>query len=293
MSQNISSLSRLTFIDIVRGILIILVVIGHTNLHHTQYLYWFHIPAFFMLSGSLYKPKELSHLWSYLKKTISSLLVPYFYNFALITLTALVLGLVNSSELKQLLSDFWLGGTHLTYIYGVFWFVSTFAISRLLFAISETILPKPIRWSLYAISYYLAHLLAHQLPGPGVSLNDPWWAPRYFLLGLPYLSLGHEFKEYILRFKLSTWKYLLSALVFATLVYLDFNHYFTYRFDWKYGIEDSLLLDLFIPCLGFYLTLGLAKLISVSPLQKIFSWTGRQSMHIMYYHLIVLAKFGI
>ena len=50
--------------DILKGILIIFVVIGHTNLKIPYFdIFWFHMPAFFMVSGYLTKkwltPKEL------------------------------------------------------------------------------------------------------------------------------------------------------------------------------------------------------------------------------------------
>lgn len=294
MSQTVSSAkSRIAFIDIVRGILIILVVVGHTNLPYTQYIFWFHMPAFFILSGSLYKPRQLPELFAYAKKTLSSLMIPYFTSFVLITAVALIIRLVKVDELTHLLNDLWQGGTHLTFIYGVFWFITTFAISRIIFALTEATLPKYIRWPLYVAMYIGAHLLAHQLPGPGVSLNDPWWAPRYFLLGVPYLALGFVFKDKILHFATKTWKLLSTLVIYSTLVYLDLTHVFKYRFDWKYGIHDSLLLDLLIPCLGFYLILSLSRCIARTKAGKWLAVIGQQTTHIMYWHLIILAQLGI
>lgn len=285
--------SRIAFIDIVRGILIILVVLGHTNLSNTQYFYWFHIPAFFILSGSLYKPKHIKELLQYCKKIISSLFIPYLYNFALITIAAILIGLVQMDEVSGLIKEFLKGGTHLTYIYGVFWFVSTFMISRLIFAITQTILPRYVRWPLYALSYLLAHSLAHQLPASGVTISDPWWAPRYYLLGVPYLAIGYAIRNKITHFQFIKLQYFLVTSIYAVLIYLDYNHHFLYRFDWKFGIHDSLALDLIIPAMGFYLVLGLAKLISITRQKKVFERIGQETMHIMYWHLIILAKFGI
>lgn len=52
--------NRLEHIDILKGLLIILVVIGHIGgiptLH--KYIYWFHMPCFFMISGYLFQAKK-------------------------------------------------------------------------------------------------------------------------------------------------------------------------------------------------------------------------------------------
>lgn len=46
---------RLDYLDIAKGILIISVVLCHAPFEKASYLYWFHMPAFFIISGMLYK----------------------------------------------------------------------------------------------------------------------------------------------------------------------------------------------------------------------------------------------
>ena len=59
-------------LDILRGLLIIFVVIGHTNIK-IPYLdvFWFHMPAFFLISGYLTKQ------WSFSKSKLIKFFVPY------------------------------------------------------------------------------------------------------------------------------------------------------------------------------------------------------------------------
>lgn len=294
MSQAVTvHAPRITFIDIIRGILIILVVIGHLSIAHGEYIYWFHIPSFFMLSGSLYNQKELHHLYDYFKKNIRMLLIPYFYNFVLITIVGFVLGLLQIGDIPDLISDFLRGGTYLTSIFGVFWFISTFVISRMIFAITQATLPKYIKWPLYIGMYFLSHALANLPPSSGVALNDYWWAPRYFLLGVPYLALGYLLREKIIHFTLNIPKFTITSLVYSILIYLDLTHRFLYRFDWKYGIHNSVVLDLIIPCIGFYLVLSIGRLVLKSPFASAMARIGRETMHIMYWHLVILTRIGI
>lgn len=70
---------RIKWIDILRAIAIIFVVIGHTLTEGEvqTYFYSFHIPLFFFISGMLFKNKE-EKFATFLIKKIKQLLVPYF-----------------------------------------------------------------------------------------------------------------------------------------------------------------------------------------------------------------------
>lgn len=62
-------------IDILKGIAIILVVVGHnTNQDIKDMIFCFHMPLFFVLSGYLFSPKPIN---KYLYRSTSRLLLPY------------------------------------------------------------------------------------------------------------------------------------------------------------------------------------------------------------------------
>ena len=72
--MNIDSNNRIAWVDIAKGIGIVLVLIGHIsqnkNLHY--FIYSFHMPLFFIISGYLYSEKE-----QYVRKKAKSILLPY------------------------------------------------------------------------------------------------------------------------------------------------------------------------------------------------------------------------
>lgn len=70
---------RLSWIDICRGIGILLVVYGHAlDGNGLRYLiYAFHMPLFFFLSGIVFHHKKYESFWIYLKKDIRRILIPY------------------------------------------------------------------------------------------------------------------------------------------------------------------------------------------------------------------------
>ncbi len=53
--------SRLQYIDVLKGIAIILVLIGHRSVNEyvTVFIYMFHMPLFFFISGYLDRMKEI------------------------------------------------------------------------------------------------------------------------------------------------------------------------------------------------------------------------------------------
>ena len=76
---------RIIWIDTARGISIFLVVLGHTILPYSWliYVFSFHIPFFFFLSGYIYDDKKYPTWLSYVKRKANSLLLPYLIFFLL------------------------------------------------------------------------------------------------------------------------------------------------------------------------------------------------------------------
>lgn len=79
---------RLDYIDMVKGIGIILVVVGHSTYVSENMLTWlasFHMPLFFIVSGMLfaYGNSGQEAFGSYVKKRFRGMIIPYFW-FSLI-----------------------------------------------------------------------------------------------------------------------------------------------------------------------------------------------------------------
>lgn len=69
--------TRLQYLDIAKGFGIILVVLGHSGISETavKYIYSFHMPLFFIISGYLYKSED--SIGNFIKKKIKALYLPY------------------------------------------------------------------------------------------------------------------------------------------------------------------------------------------------------------------------
>jgi polysaccharide biosynthesis protein PslL len=86
---------RIEYIDIARGIGILLVVMGHNDFAVVspfayKVIYSFHMPLFFFLSGYFINPTV--EFWTFFKKRFNSLLKPYFFTIFLIYIVSLSFG---------------------------------------------------------------------------------------------------------------------------------------------------------------------------------------------------------
>lgn len=91
---------RIEWIDTAKGIGLILVILGHLHIPFmTTWIYLFHMPLFFFLSGLVYSGGK--YTWKqYLIKKAKSLLVPYVtYGFIILlfyTIVNSIIGVENS-----------------------------------------------------------------------------------------------------------------------------------------------------------------------------------------------------
>lgn len=73
-------MNRIVWVDYYKAIAIFLIVLGHATLNETDlvdFLFTFHVPAFFFISGYLERT-DCCQTKEYLKKVIVSLVIPYF-----------------------------------------------------------------------------------------------------------------------------------------------------------------------------------------------------------------------
>jgi acyltransferase len=79
-------LSRISWVDVCRGIGILLVLYGHAiDREANRYLiYAFHMPLFFFLSGIVFKPVSHKNFLKVIVKNMKQILIPYFL-FAVLT----------------------------------------------------------------------------------------------------------------------------------------------------------------------------------------------------------------
>jgi acyltransferase len=110
--KSVSVASRVSWIDICRGIAILFVMYAHMLPSDSyRYLFYaFHMPLFFFLSGIVFK-ENFKSFWSLIVKSFKAILVPYFL-FAALTY---FFWFIKEPTTHNTMQDF------LTQIYGIFY----------------------------------------------------------------------------------------------------------------------------------------------------------------------------
>ena len=72
---------RFDWVDIAKGIAIILMVVGHSSIpvSFSRYIWSFHMPLFFVISGFLYDADKYKNLLFLIKRRMQTLIVPYVF----------------------------------------------------------------------------------------------------------------------------------------------------------------------------------------------------------------------
>ncbi|MEI6533497.1 MAG: acyltransferase family protein, partial [Candidatus Roizmanbacteria bacterium] len=196
---------RYNFVDILKGILIIMVVIGHSNAPYRGFLFWFHMPAFFMVSGFLNKEITVKDFYSKIFQKIQYFFIPYFSYYLLIIFLIFGLGLhqVNLDWLQFYIPSFFLGGTYLAGDLTVFWFIPTLVFVYIFF----NILKLYIKYDVFIIGIVtLLFCLAHYFSPIYLSqqkINITWWDWRYMGVSTMYFMIGYHgrilYQKYVVR----------------------------------------------------------------------------------------------
>ena len=133
---------RIDWPDIAKGLGIFLVVLGHNSIPSGFFgwIYSFHMPLFFYLSGFLFSNDKYNSTWELVLKKAQTLLLPYLSFFILIYVYWLFViqkVWLNQTGSFQPILDFFYGSTHLKTIFTPLWFLPTLFITEIICATCE------------------------------------------------------------------------------------------------------------------------------------------------------------
>lgn len=298
-------IKREQWLDVAKMVGILLVVYGHSSAGGPQsitYIYWFHMPLFFMISGYLFKPvNTFSELKFYIKKLAFRLLVPYCTYLVLFSMYNLFLraqeGPIHLTTLVNEGISLLIGGRFITGIHGVFWYVTCLFITQILFAITCLYCKKNLTRFVVVISCYLfAHFETINLvPLIGKStfkdIVIPWNMDVAFL-AIFFLGFGYFTKKFISAIP----NYLGMLSIIGSIIFMCLYHIskLDYHLSLKYLRYDHLFLDAIIPITMCIAVLYLCQIIAKVQLIKPCTICGKESVTIMYIHLFanaVLSQF--
>lgn len=179
---------RKEWVDIVKGIGISLVVLGHTRFSNGVVGDWlnsFHMPLFFIIAGFCFDESRYPNYTSYFFRKMQALAFPYFSLslFVIAIMSLLYFGTDKQFSTIQLLKNMISGGT-----IGAFWFICVLLQVELIFALIVRFFPS-VRAQ--ALMNLLCLCIAISLRGTRL--------PYFFditLLSIPFYGLGY-FTKYL------------------------------------------------------------------------------------------------
>lgn len=292
---------RLTWVDALKGFLMILVVVGHypgdLSFPLAQYIYWFHMPAFFILSGLFFKPVlEKGQLKGAIHKRFMQLLVPYLFFVLLITVIRYGMEIGSGNfDLSWYLQDFGtllVGGRFARGAYGVIWFVTTLFFTYAIFLFMTRYLNRTKQFILLAVFYvlaqaegYFAMTIIGGTPDEASQVIPMLWNADVALIAVVYFAIGYYLKNFWMSI---SWKWFSIALtVTITAILLDSYGLIDYHLSLKFLRYEHPVLDFVIPVAIITVFVGLFQRVSD---WKAFAWLSKVETHsisIMYLHLLV------
>lgn len=127
-------MKRIEHIDVMKGIGIFLVIVGHTGGSFASWIYSFHMGLFFWIAGFVMSTKTLdTRNILYIKKKIRKVLFPYFC-FWSISVIRLYMILKGNVSIFKCIKGLLFGGSYLEYILNFpLWFFELYFISVVIF----------------------------------------------------------------------------------------------------------------------------------------------------------------
>ncbi len=194
--------NRNYWLDIAKGIAIILMVCGHTSIPRgvVAFIYAFHMPLFFIASGLVSKYEKYS-LAAYIKYKSYALLLPFCVYSAIVSFLCVSIGIL---DVMSLLKSGWKG-------YAL-WFIPVLFMSSVLVRITFFVKKKSVRRYFMIFFFLIGYGLRHY------EISLPW-----NLSVLPYASfllmLGKELTNYKKQIEtpMHYWDILLLAIVTAVI----------------------------------------------------------------------------
>lgn len=234
---------RLTWVDAAKGLLMIFVVIGHFPVKldepYITFIYWFHMPAFFIISGLFFKPVlQGERIFPVVKKRFMQLMVPYIFFIVVITALRYTMIIFNNQfSVEYMIDDLtniFIGGRFARGSYGVIWFITTLFTTYILFLLITRYLKPTVQIIALVICYAIAQYegnYVNGLPGEIAEASQTIFVPWNMdvaLLAVVYFGIGYYLKAYLKNIH-----WLLWALCTG---YIGYKIYQFWHEEFKYEI---------------------------------------------------------
>ena len=278
---------NIAFIDTLKAIGIILVVIGHNDTILTKYIYSFHMPLFFFLSGITFNDDKWTNAKSFIKSRIKSLLIPYFKYSIILFIIWIPLDIIKGVEINKyiILRNFYgilYSQGSLKYMaWGVpMWFLTGLFLTSIgYFFINKYFKRYRIGILILCLSIgYLTKFSVHIMP----------WSLYPSFTAIFFYGIGHIYKKYFIEFNFN--KNTLSSkaiLVTCIILFIILNN-INGRVDFYSNKFNNYIIFYICAFIGIMISLIVGKSIKNKKILKILNFLSKNTIIILAFHIRVL-----
>lgn len=279
---------RIYWIDNLKALGIILIVYGHVQISGvlTRYIYSFHVPLFFFISGYLFNSKKYTDFRLFLKTKIKSLLVPYFV-FSLISYVIWFINIMLKSHFindnsridiyKPIIGIFYSNGINGWLEHNVaLWFLTCLFITELLFYLFIRVINKDNQLLIILIiSAFIGYVDSILMP-----IRLPWSIDIAFT-SVVFYGIGYLIrkKEVLENAKINQ-NIALSISIFSSIIFSLLNG----SVNMNNNFYNNILFYYISAFSGIFALLIISKKIKNI---KLIRYLGQKSLNVMVIHILV------
>lgn len=232
--------NRILWIDTLKALGIFFIILGHIGEGAGKlysFVYLFHVPLFFFLSGIFHKNSE--SIFLFIIKKFRTLIIPYFV-FSIVAIAVFFLRFPNSNkDIFNIISPLLFGIRNTTFYAEALWFFPCLFFTSIFFEIINKTFKNKVSLLLVSIIlFYLISLLPSSPPSSKPQLVFNIDSSIYYML---FYTLGYLFSDNIKKIELLNIKnILIFSFLSLTSIYLYINGNSIF-YKLSYGIKPIAL----------------------------------------------------
>lgn len=271
-------------IDIVKAILICSVIIGHTidsNSVLHRYIYTFHMPVFFIISGYLNVNHPEIDIKTYIVKIIKRYAIPYF-SFSCIFI------IITGGHLKDIIRMLLGGNLNVTFYSYAYWFINVLMISLVIIKMILFRFGYKVLCGISVILWVIGHIFQVELR----EISLPWGI-EFLMISIPYMSIGIliRYLNWYSLPPLCNIFYIIMCCMGSLLTIIFWTGACSYQYNINMYILGNGVVDFFVPVIAFYTLGGISKIIThFSNFSKCIEYIGQSSMVLFYIHPFLISS---
>ncbi|WP_252228862.1 MULTISPECIES: acyltransferase family protein [unclassified Clostridium] len=292
---------RDSVMDIAKAIGIVLVVVGHSGSPFTRFIYLFHMPLFFFISGYFYNENYSDNPWKLVQKRIKSLWIPFvFYSMIFLLLHNVFCklqiysnnefykkssyGIINTYNVQQFLNAFEkiLSFERSEQLAGALWFFLTLFIVNIIFVMISfyirkvtKIKYKEIVRCLFIGIFFLVGVKLYDLDVHTIKKFE------VAFIAILFFYTGYIYKRFKYKNKFNKWN------LFLCFIFLIFGS-FKGKIDLVSNAIINPLFLIFNSYIGIYLIIGISEFLCNTKKEfKLIRYIGNNTIPILCLHFLM------